>query len=102
MTKQRVSATVDSDVLDAGRVAVAEGRAENLSAWVNQALGRQADHDRRLAALDEFLDAYETEHGEITAEEMADAAHRARARSIFVTASAEDDGRPTPGDQVAG
>jgi len=37
---------------------------------VNDALRRQADHDRRMRALDDFLDAYEAEHGEITEDEV--------------------------------
>lgn len=83
--KERLSASVDAELLAAGRDAVAAGQVENLSAWVNQALGRQAAHDRRMAALDGFLAAYEAEHGEITDEEMRDAAHRARARADVVT-----------------
>jgi len=42
------------------------------------------EHDRRLAALDIFIGAFETEHGEITDQEMADAVRRARARSVVV------------------
>ena len=64
--RERLSATVEAELLAAGRAAVAEGRAESLSAWVNNALRRQAEHDRRMQALDEFLAAYEAEHGEIT------------------------------------
>ncbi|MGH8884852.1 MAG: hypothetical protein ACRDYX_06705 [Egibacteraceae bacterium] len=56
---------------------MADGRIENLSAWVNEALRRQVEHDRRMRALDEFLAAYEAEHGEITDEEMRDATRRA-------------------------
>ena len=82
--KQRLSASVDSEFLEAGQTAVAEGRAETLSAWVNDALRLKADHDRRMRALDEFLAAYEAEHGVISDEEMADAARRARARAIVV------------------
>jgi len=82
--KQRLSATVEADVLAAGRAAVSEGRAENLSAWVNDALRRQADHDRRMTALDNFLASYEAEHGEITDDEMRDATRRTRARAVVV------------------
>ena len=64
--KQRLSASVDADLVEAAHAAVAGGRAENLSAWVNEALRRQVDHDRRMQALDDFLAAYESEHGEIT------------------------------------
>ena len=58
--------------------AVTGGHAESISAWVNDALRLKADHDRRLQALDDFLAAYEAEHGEITDDEMRDAARRTR------------------------
>lgn len=45
---------------------------------VNEALRLKADHDRRLRAVDEFLAAYEAEHGEITDDEIRDAACSAR------------------------
>ena len=82
--RARLSATVEADLLAAGRAAVVEGRAESLSGWVNDALRRQADHDRRMRALDDFLDAYEAEHGEITEDEVRDATRRARARAVIV------------------
>ncbi len=82
--KQRLSASVDSELVEAGHIAVAEGRAETLSAWVNEALRLKADHDRRMRALDEFLMAYEAEHGEISDDEMTEAARRARARATVV------------------
>lgn len=82
--RQRLSATVEAALLAAGRAAVAEGRAESLSAWVNDALRRQADHDRRMKALDHFLEAYEAEHGKITEEEIRAAIHRARSRAVVV------------------
>jgi hypothetical protein len=50
----------------------------NPTAWVNAALRLKAERDRRLQALDEFLGADEAEHGEITDEEMREAARRAR------------------------
>jgi hypothetical protein len=87
--KARLSATVEATLMAAGREAVAQGRAESLSAWVNEALRRQADHDRRLKALDEFLSAYEAEYGEITDEEMDAASHGARARAIVVRSSGD-------------
>jgi Arc/MetJ-type ribon-helix-helix transcriptional regulator len=84
MSKLRLSVSVDEDLIKAAKAAVATGRFENVSAWVNDALRRQADHDRRLVVLDEFLAEYEAEHGEITESEMTDAARRARARAIVV------------------
>jgi hypothetical protein len=82
--KQRLSASVDAELVALGQAAVAEGQAESLSAWVNDALRLKAAHDQRLRALDGFLTAYEAEHGEITEEEMRDAARRARAGAVVV------------------
>ena len=83
-TKERLSASVDAELVAVAQEAVAEGRAESVSAWVNDALRLKADHDRRLAALDDFLAIYEAEHGEITEQEMRDAARRARASAVVV------------------
>ena len=94
-TKQRLSASVDAELMAAAQQAVAEGRAENISAWVNDALRLKTDHERRLQALHDFLAAYETEHGEITEDEMRDAARRARERAIIVRGRPDEYG-PTP------
>jgi len=94
--KQRLSASVDADLMQAGQEAVAEGRAESMSAWVNDALRLKADHDRRMRALDEFIAAYEAEHGEITEEDIRDAARRARAGATVVRAASISD-RPQSG-----
>lgn len=83
-TRDRLSATVDADLLEAGRAAVAAGRAPNLSAWVNDALARQVEHDQRMRALDSFLERYEAEHGPVTEDEMRDAARRVRSRAVIV------------------
>ena len=82
--KQRLSASVDAELVAVAQEAVAMGQAENVSAWVNEALRLKADHDRRLRAVDEFLAAYEAENGEITDEEIRDAARSARGRAIVV------------------
>ena len=82
--KERLSASVDAELIAAAQEAVTRGQADSVSAWVNEALRLKADHDRRLAALDEFLAAYEAEHGEITEQEMHDAARRARAGAVVV------------------
>jgi Arc/MetJ-type ribon-helix-helix transcriptional regulator len=94
MTKQRLSASVDADLVAVAQEAVTGGRAESISAWVNDALRLKADHDRRLQALDDFLAAYEAEHGEITDDEMRDAARRARERAVVVRGNPE---QPSPG-----
>lgn len=96
MTRERLSATVEAEFLAAGRAAVAEGRAESLSAWVNSALGRQADHDRRMRALDDFLAAYEAEYGEIADEELREAERRTRSRAVVVRTPPSGKGAGTP------
>lgn len=85
--KQRLSASVDADLLQAAQAAVAEGRADTVSAWVNDALRLKAEHERRMEALDSFLAEYEAEHGEITDTEIDDAVRRARGRATVVRSS---------------
>jgi Arc/MetJ-type ribon-helix-helix transcriptional regulator len=82
--KERLSASVDADLIAVAQEAVAEGKAESLSAWVNDALRLKAAHDRRLQALDDFLAAYEAEHGEISDEEMRQSARNARSRAVVI------------------
>jgi hypothetical protein len=67
-SKGRLSATVDADLIAAVHAAVAAGAADSMSAWVNDALRLKLDHDRRLRGIDDFIAAYEAEHGEITEE----------------------------------
>jgi Arc/MetJ-type ribon-helix-helix transcriptional regulator len=81
--------SVDAELVAVAQEAVTAGRAESISAWVNDALKLKADHDRRLRALDHFLAAYEAEHGEITDNEMRDTARRARERAIVVRGDPE-------------
>lgn len=82
--KERLSATVDADLVVVAQEAVAEGRAESVSSWVNDALRLKVVHDQRLRALDEFMAAFEAEHGEITEAEMSEASRRARGRAVVV------------------
>jgi hypothetical protein len=98
--KRRLSASVDADLVAVGQDAVTQGQAESLSAWVNDALRLKAAHDQRMRALDEFVAAYEAEHGEITAEEMREAARRARGRAVVVRAEPGQD-RPPAGRGAA-
>lgn len=94
MNKDRLTVSVDADLAAAGAVAVAEGRAASLSAWVNEALADKAAKDRRLVALADAVAAYEVEHGAIDPQEIsqqvradrdAAAAVRARAKRRRVT-----------------
>lgn len=90
-TKDRLSVSVDADLIAAGRAAVDRGQSESLSAWVNDALERQAKHEERLRAADRFFAEYEREHGEITAEEMAAAKRRFRENALVVRGAASVD-----------
>ena len=90
MNKVRLSASVDADLVAAAESAVAKGRLESVSAWVNDALRMKVEHDRRLEALAAFVAAYEKQYGEITAGEMHAAARRAGARAL----SSSDARRP--------
>ncbi len=89
MKKQRLSVSVDADLVQAAEAAVAAGRIETVSAWVNDALRLKLEHDRRLLGLAEYIREYESEHGTITQEEMRSAARRARARAIPVRGPAQ-------------
>jgi Arc/MetJ-type ribon-helix-helix transcriptional regulator len=91
--KSRLSVTIDADLIEAGQAAVAAGEAESVSAWVNEALRLKAEQDRRLRALDQFIAAYEAEHGEITDEEMDAAVRSMRERAIVVRGGALSDAR---------
>jgi hypothetical protein len=89
--KARLSASVDADLLAAGHAAVSAGRADNLSAWVNDALRRQAEHDVRLDALGALVAEYESEHGPITDAEIAEATRWAGERAVVMRGRRVDD-----------
>jgi Arc/MetJ-type ribon-helix-helix transcriptional regulator len=92
--KERLSASVDAELIAVAQEAVARGQAESVSAWVNEAMRLKAEQDRRLAALDGFLAAYEAEHSEISEQEMRDAARRARADALVVRGRPDRGGAP--------
>ncbi len=89
MSKARLTVSVDPELAAAGAGAVAEGRAESVSAWVNEALADKAAKDRRLAALAEAVAAYEAEHGVIGPDELAEQAHADRDAAAGVRARAK-------------
>jgi Arc/MetJ-type ribon-helix-helix transcriptional regulator len=89
ISKERLSASVDTDLIEAGRAAVADGRYGTLSEWVNEALRRQSEHDSTLAVLQEFIADWEAEHGSITDDEMMEATRRARSRAVIVRGRAQ-------------
>ncbi len=92
MKKARLTVSVDAEWAAAGTAAVAEGRAESVSSWVNQALADKAAKDRRLAALAEAIAVYEAEHGVISPEELADQARADRDAAAALRAKAKGRG----------
>lgn len=99
--KERLSASVDADLVAVAQEAVAQGQAESVSAWVNEALRLKVAHDRRLRALDEFVAGFEAEHGEITEAEMHEAARRARGRAVVVRGEPGSAPKGGPGEHGA-
>jgi hypothetical protein len=88
--KERLTVTVDPDLVEAGNQAVAAGLAESLSGWVNAALIERASRDRRLHLLSDAITAIEADHGEITAEEMASQGRRDREEAVVVRGPGRD------------
>jgi Arc/MetJ-type ribon-helix-helix transcriptional regulator len=81
--KERLTVTVDPELIAAGNDAVSEGRAESLSAWVNAALAEKLSRERRLAALADAVAAYEARFGAISMQEL-DEQRRADRRGAVV------------------
>jgi len=81
--KERLTVTVDGELVRAGAEAVAAGRAESLSGWVNLALVERLAKERKLQALAKAVATYEAEFGTLSAEELA-AQERADRRSAVV------------------
>ncbi|MCA1675806.1 MAG: hypothetical protein LC799_27725 [Actinobacteria bacterium] len=79
--------TVEPELIAAAHQAVAEGRAESVSGWVNAALTDLAARDRRRRALGEVVAAYEAEFGVISDGELA-ARERADRESAVVVRGA--------------
>lgn len=69
--KQRLTVTVDPELIEAGHRAVESGQAESVSGWVTAALEDKLQRDHKLALLAAAVTDYEKEFGEITAEEVA-------------------------------
>jgi Arc/MetJ-type ribon-helix-helix transcriptional regulator len=81
--KERLTVTIDPDLVAAANEAVAAGRAGSLSGWVNLALAERAAKERRLRAMAAAVAAYEAEFGKISAAEM-EAQRRADERNAVV------------------
>jgi glycerol dehydrogenase-like iron-containing ADH family enzyme len=90
--KERLTVTVDAELLAAGNRAVAAGRAESLSGWVNAALAEREAKDRRLRAAGQAVAAYEAQFGTITAKEMAAQQRADQRAAVIVRGSARSGG----------
>jgi Arc/MetJ-type ribon-helix-helix transcriptional regulator len=88
--KQRLTVTIDPELVEAGNEAVAAGLADSLSAWVNAALADRAARDARLRALSAAISDYEAQFGEITGEEIAALRREDRAKATVVRGHADE------------
>jgi len=84
--KERVTVTVDRDLLDAASQAVTSGRASSISTWINAAMAERAAKDRHLRALAAAIAGYEAEFGTITDAEMLAQQREDRRTAIAVRA----------------
>ncbi len=83
-TKERLTVTVYSALIEAANEAVAEGRVASLSGWVNLALAERAAKERKLRMLAEAIAAYEETFGEITAAELVSQERADRRNAVVV------------------
>jgi ribonuclease HII len=82
--KQRLTVTVDPELVAAGSRAVAEGHADSLSGWVSTALAEKVRRDEQLAQLRAAIADYEAEFGEITPDEVVAQQRSDRAGAVVV------------------
>jgi hypothetical protein len=82
--KQRLTVTVDPELVEAGARAVAKGEADSLSGWVSSALSEKVRRDRKLALLRAAIADYEAEFGEITDEDIAAQQRADRENAVVV------------------
>jgi hypothetical protein len=85
--KERLTVTVDRDLIEVAEEAVRAGDADSVSAWVNKALSEHAAKERRLRALAAAIEAYEAEFGEITPEDMQARIRADRSQAVVVRGS---------------
>ena len=85
--KGRITITLDQTLIDMANAAVAAGRAESLSAWINLALAEHLGKERRLALMAELLAEYEAKHGVITPAEVAAQEREDRRNAIVIRGS---------------
>ncbi len=82
--KQRLTVTVDPELVEAGNRAVVAGAADSLSGWVSKALAEKVRRDEQLEHLRAAIADYEADFGEINADEMAAQRRADREDSLVV------------------
>ncbi len=82
--KQRLTVTVDPELVEAGQRAVETGQAESVSGWVSAALEDKIRRDRKLSLLAAAVADYEREFGEISAEEIVAQQRTDRENAVVV------------------
>lgn len=93
--KQRLSASVDTELLRAAESAAKRGEVSNVSAWVNDAMRMKVEHDRGLAELAAVIADFEAEHGEITSDEIEKSVRLAGSRAVSVRGARAGEARST-------
>ena len=83
MPKERVTITVEVDLLEHAQSAVQAGVCRSVSEWIGKAMEEQLAKEARLAAMDELIAEFEAEHGPITDEEIAEQRQRDREAWAF-------------------
>lgn len=81
--KKRLTVTVDAAYVKEAEAAVRAGDAASVSAWVNEALSKHSERERRFAAMATAIAEYETAFGKFTDAEL-EAQRRADRRNAIV------------------
>lgn len=89
-TKQRLTITVDPHLVAAGQKAVEAGAADSVSSWISRAIEDKIARDKKLNLLAAAIADFESEFGEITADEIAAQRRIDRGNATVVR------GRPSP------
>jgi len=98
--KQRLTVTVDPELVEAGNRAVATGAADSVSGWVSAALAEKVRRDQRLENLRAAIADYEVEFGAISTGEME--AQRRADREDAVVVRGRRRGATAPGRAARG
>jgi Arc/MetJ-type ribon-helix-helix transcriptional regulator len=82
--KARVTITVDAELVRAAEAAVVDGRAESLSAFVNQAVAKELERQRGKQALGAAIAAYEAKYGAISDDDIQARVRENKQRALVV------------------